>query len=195
MHLRRASVATPIGPMLALSSGDALVALEFDSGARLTRLDARLARFVPHASIEDGRDEVLGAVERWLDDYFAGVAAGIDALPLATHGTPFECRVWAALRTIAPGATVSYGTIAGQVTLRPNASRAVGLANGANPIAIIVPCHRVIGADGSLTGYGGGLDRKAWLLEHEERHWPTATSISRVRARTRRAGAQLPLAF
>ncbi|MGC4083954.1 MAG: MGMT family protein [Vicinamibacterales bacterium] len=79
-----------------------------------------------------------------------------------------------------PGETRSYGQMAAQVASTVNASRAVGLANGANPIAIVVPCHRVIGADGSLTGYGGGLERKLWLLEHEETHWPTDTSLSRV---------------
>ena len=94
--------------------------------------------------------------------------AGITALPLDMRGAPFELRVWDALRTIPPGTTTTYGAIAR--TLRsPDASRAVGMANGANPIAIIVPCHRVIGANGTLTGYGGGLDKKTWLLEHEKR--------------------------
>ena len=82
------------------------------------------------------------------------------------RGAPFELRVWAALRLIPPGQTVSYGEIARQIGA-PGSSRAVGMANGANPIAIIVPCHRVIGSNGTLTGYGGGLDRKAWLLNHE----------------------------
>ena len=82
------------------------------------------------------------------------------------RGAPFERRVWAALRLIPPGRTVSYGEIARQIGA-PGSSRAVGMANGANPIAIIVPCHRVIGSNGTLTGYGGGLDRKAWLLNHE----------------------------
>jgi len=84
------------------------------------------------------------------------------------RGAPFEKRVWQALQEIPPGETTSYGAIA--TALRsPNASRAVGAANGANPVAIIVPCHRVIGASGSLTGYGGGLDRKTWLIDHERR--------------------------
>ena len=85
---------------------------------------------------------------------------------MATNGTPFQRRVWAALRAIPAGETTSYGALA-RLLDAPGASRAVGLANGANPIGIVVPCHRVIGADGSLTGFGGGLARKQWLLQHE----------------------------
>ena len=85
---------------------------------------------------------------------------------MKTAGTPFQLEVWAALRTIPAGSTQSYGGLAAQIG-RPNAMRAVGLANGSNPIAIVVPCHRVIGADATLTGYGGGIDRKRWLLAHE----------------------------
>ena len=190
--LVRATFDTPVGPMLALASSVALCALEFDNGSRLSRLDARLARFFPDATIADGTNAILAAVGAWLDEYFAGRAAGVAGLPLGARGTPFEQTVWRALLDIAPGATCSYGHIAAKVTSRPNASRAVGLANGANPIALVVPCHRVIGADGSLTGYGGGLDRKLWLLEHEERHWPTATSVSRV---GRAASRQVRLTF
>ncbi len=98
--------------------------------------------------------------------YFEGELDAIDALPTATAGTDFQRQVWAALRLIPTGLTVSYGRLAAKLG-RPAAVRAVGLANGANPIAIVVPCHRVIGADASLTGYGGGLDRKRWLLAHE----------------------------
>jgi methylated-DNA-[protein]-cysteine S-methyltransferase len=98
--------------------------------------------------------------------YFAGDLAAIDRIPVQTAGTPFQRSVWSALRTIPCGAPISYGTLADQIA-RPTAVRAVGLANGSNPIGIVVPCHRVIGADGSLTGYGGGLERKRWLLEHE----------------------------
>jgi O-6-methylguanine DNA methyltransferase len=161
--------------MLALASDTALCALEFDTGGRLTRLDARLARFFPEAVVEDGENGVTLQTREWLDAYFAGRAADANALPLDGRGTPFEMTVWSALRRIPPGATTSYGAIAAKLASIA-ASRAVGLANGANPIAIIVPCHRVIGADGSLTGYGGGLDRKTWLLDHERRHWPTTSS-------------------
>lgn len=98
--------------------------------------------------------------------YMDGDLAAIDSLRVETHGTQFQRAVWSALRTIPVGAPVSYGALARTIG-RPTAVRAVGLANGSNPIAIVVPCHRVIGADGSLTGYGGGLKRKQWLLRHE----------------------------
>src|ERR1700728_1352170 len=97
---------------------------------------------------------------------FAGELDAIDALPVATAGTSFQREVWSALREIPCGTTTSYGQLAKRIG-RPSAVRAVGLANGANPIAVIVPCHRVIGSNGSLTGYGGGIERKRWLLDHE----------------------------
>jgi methylated-DNA-[protein]-cysteine S-methyltransferase len=98
--------------------------------------------------------------------YFAGHLTAIDDLPVATGGTAFQKAVWHALRQIPCGETISYGELARRIG-RPAAVRAVVLANGANPISIVVPCHRVIGSDGSLTGYGGGLERKRWLLAHE----------------------------
>jgi len=98
--------------------------------------------------------------------YFAGELSAIDEIPVKAVGTGFQQEVWRALRTIPCGSTISYGKLAQQIG-RPEAVRAVGLANGANPIAVVVPCHRVIGANGSLTGYGGGIDRKRWLLQHE----------------------------
>jgi methylated-DNA-[protein]-cysteine S-methyltransferase len=116
------------------------------------------------------------AIQRALRDYFAGDLTAADAIPVATNGTPFQRDVWAALRTIRAGTTLSYGALARQLG-RPKSVRAVGLANGANPIAIVVPCHRVIGADGSLTGYGGGLDRKRWLLAHEGVKSPLAKPL------------------
>ena len=99
--------------------------------------------------------------------YFAGDVGVIDRLPVETGGTPFQQAVWRALREIPCGSTTSYGKLAERIG-RPAAVRAVGLANGANPIAVVVPCHRVIGSDGSLTGYGGGIERKRWLLDHEK---------------------------
>jgi len=100
------------------------------------------------------------------ESYFSGDLAAIDRLPVFAEGSEFQRRVWGALREIPAGETRSYGELARRIR-NPKAVRAVGLANGANPIAIVVPCHRVIGADGSLTGYGGGLERKRWLLAHE----------------------------
>ena len=191
MHLFRAAFTTPVGPMLALASDTALCALEFDSGPRTSRLDARLARFYPGALIQDHENAVVAAARAWLDAYFAGETADISALTLDARGTAFELKVWTALRAIPAGTTTSYGRLAAQIATSA-ASRAVGLANGANPIAIIVPCHRVIGASGALTGYGGGLDRKTWLLEHEQRHWPTESSIARVQARVSRESSHQP---
>jgi methylated-DNA-[protein]-cysteine S-methyltransferase len=105
--------------------------------------------------------------------YFAGEIRAIESVPGQTSGTPFQRSVWRELREIPCGATVSYAKLAERIA-RPTAVRAVGLANGSNPIGIVVPCHRVIGSDGSLTGYGGGVDRKRWLLEHESRHGAAA---------------------
>ncbi|HUR34458.1 MAG TPA: methylated-DNA--[protein]-cysteine S-methyltransferase [Vicinamibacterales bacterium] len=180
MRLVRATLPTPVGPMLALASDGALCALEFGTASRQLRLEARLLRFFATSRVEDGANDVIERTRDWLEAYFAGAAADASSLPLGAMGTRFEQKVWKALRTIPAGETRSYGQVAAQVASTVNASRAVGLANGANPIAIVVPCHRVIGADGSLIGYGGGLDRKLWLLEHEQRFWPTDTSLSRV---------------
>ena len=107
--------------------------------------------------------------------YFNGDLTAIDNLPTKTNGTPFQRQVWQALREIPLGTTTSYGELAKRIG-RPKAVRAVGLANGSNPVGVIVPCHRVVGSNGSLTGYGGGLNRKRWLLEHER-----ATGQSRCR--------------
>ena len=105
-------------------------------------------------------------IRRAISDYFLGDLQAINSIPVATGGTPFQREVWAALRTIQAGTTLSYGALARQLS-RPKSVRAVGLANGANPVAIVIPCHRVIGTDGRLTGYGGGISRKRWLLLHE----------------------------
>jgi methylated-DNA-[protein]-cysteine S-methyltransferase len=101
-----------------------------------------------------------------LESYFGGDIHAIDAIPVRTGGTPFQNKVWTALRTIPPGSTLTYGRLAQKIR-KPTAIRAVGHANGANPVSVVVPCHRLIGADGTLTGYGGGLHRKQWLLAHE----------------------------
>jgi methylated-DNA-[protein]-cysteine S-methyltransferase len=110
-----------------------------------------------------------------LEAYFDGQLAAIDAIRTQTRGTDFQRRVWSALRDIPAGTTLSYGRLAARIG-RPAAVRAVGAANGANPIPVIVPCHRVIGADASLTGFGGGLERKRWLLAHERQHAVTPSA-------------------
>ncbi len=169
MILSRATIETPLGPMLALASDAGLCALEFTGPKkRLTRLEARLHNHFPPHDIVDRSSRVIERTRRWLSRYFEGRAADVDGLPLEMHGAEFERRVWQALLMIPPGETRSYGGLA-KALGSPGAARAVGMANGANPIAIIVPCHRVIGSTGSLTGYGGGLDRKTWLLDHERR--------------------------
>lgn len=114
--------------------------------------------------------DVLTEAAAQLDRYFAGTLTAFD-LPLALGGTPFQQRVWSALLEIPFGETTSYGELARRLG-KPGSARAVGLANGQNPVSIIVPCHRVVGSNGKLTGYGGGLDRKAWLLDHEARYGP-----------------------
>lgn len=135
-------------------------------GGVLTGVHMNEQRHTPKIPAGYKRDEAgLAHVVAQLDSYFAGELINFD-LPMTMRGTDFQRRVWAALCEIPYGQTISYGELASRVG-SPNASRAVGLANGRNPVAIIVPCHRVIGADGSLTGYGGGLPRKVWLLEHE----------------------------
>lgn len=166
MQLHRAIVATPLGDMHALASDDALCALDFDIDARHDRLQPRLRRWFAPYTIDDRETRILERTRQWLSAYFRGLAPDPRAVPIETRGTPFERRVWTALVEIPLGRTSTYGAIARQLRC-PGASRAVGLANGANPIAILVPCHRVVGASGALTGYGGGLDRKRWLLEHE----------------------------
>jgi O-6-methylguanine DNA methyltransferase len=165
MKLLRRTFDTPVGPMMALASDEALCALEFSKPGRMTRLDARLGRFFAPFEIEDGTNTAIGRTVEWLDRYFAGERP--EDPPLDMRGAAFELKVWAALRQVPFGQTVSYGEIARKLGA-PQASRAVGTANGANPIAIIVPCHRVIGSNGKLTGYGGGLDKKKWLIAHEQ---------------------------
>jgi len=133
--------------------------------------DELVALWLPNAEPPDvplGSSRVLARAAKQLDEYFAGKRREFD-LPIAPRGTGFQQRVWRALCAIPFGATRSYGELARAIG-RPAASRAVGAANGKNPIAIIVPCHRVIGANGTLTGYGGGLPTKSWLLAHERRH-------------------------
>ncbi len=157
-------VESPIGTMLVVVDDDgALRALDFaDYEARMTRLLQR--HYGSTYELRAGR--VLPAVTGALTAYFAGTLAAVDGVAVATNGSAFQRRVWASLRTIAPGTTTTYGRLATTLGVA-NASRAIGLANGANPIAIVVPCHRVIGADGSLTGFGGGLRRKQLLIDLE----------------------------
>lgn len=168
---------TPIGEMMLVidAEGD-LRGLDWtDHEARLWQL-LRLQYGDQYAVEATGHPQ---EASRALADYFAGDLAAIDTIPVRTAGTEFQRQVWRALRTIPCGTTMSYSQIATQIG-RPNAVRAVGAANGANPISVVVPCHRVIGANGTLTGYGGGMRRKSWLLAHEG--WELALDVISGRA-------------
>jgi methylated-DNA-[protein]-cysteine S-methyltransferase len=157
-----AEVESPVGALRLYARGEALVALVFaDRAAGVA--EQLMARFGPItlASVSDPGGGVT-AVRR----YLRGDLGALDALAVDTGGTPFQAQVWRALRDIPAGATRSYGQLARAIG-HSDAVRAVGAANGANPVSLVVPCHRVIGSDGKLTGYGGGLARKRWLLVHE----------------------------
>ncbi len=162
--VRMTRVSTPLGPMVAAASDASLCLLEFADRRALSTHLRRLGGRVP-TIFAPGRNPVLERLIAELEEYFAGTRSSFD-VPLSTNGTPFQERVWAALQEIPAGRTRSYSEVARAIG-RPRAVRAVARANGANPIAILVPCHRVIGADGSLTGYGGGLWRKRRLLDLE----------------------------
>ena len=151
-------VPSPIDDLLLTSEDGALTRLH------MTPHTGRHA--VAEGWVRDDADPVLAEARRQLDAYFDGAGDGFD-LPLAPAGTPFQVQVWDKLTRIPYGCTISYGELARRIA-NPSASRAVGLANGRNPIAVIVPCHRVIGADGSLTGFGGGIERKRALLALEQ---------------------------
>jgi methylated-DNA-[protein]-cysteine S-methyltransferase len=161
--LRLDQLATPIGvALLVTDGGGALRVLEWQEFEdRVRRL---LRRHYGGGEARTGR--APERVKKPLAEYFAGDLDALRSIPVAAEGTAFQQKVWAALRQIPVGATLSYGALARRIG-HPTAVRAVGLANGANPVSVVVPCHRVIGADGTLTGYGGGLERKRWLLAHE----------------------------
>ena len=145
---------SPFGRLELVEAGGALVAVHFDAAADGSPQHERQG------------SALLVEAHRQLTDYFAGTRRVFD-LPLRPAGTDFQRRVWLVLASVPWGTTTTYGAIAGRLGLPPGASRAVGAANGANPIAIVLPCHRVIGSDGRLTGYAGGLERKARLLRLE----------------------------
>jgi methylated-DNA-[protein]-cysteine S-methyltransferase len=158
-------LATPIGELIVIADADgALRTIDW------TDHETRMKRLLDRAygrggySLTPGRDP--GGLTTAMRRYFRGEIGVLKDLAVATSGTPFQTSVWKALRRIKDGTTISYGELARRIG-KPRAVRAAGLANGQNPISIVVPCHRVIGSDGSLTGYGGGLHRKHWLLAHE----------------------------
>jgi len=157
-----ATTDSPIGTLTVAARGPKVCLVHF--GPVNKYVQSALATWYPGAPIESGDDP--GGVVSVLTRYFSGDLASLDEVDVELHGTPFQQRVWNALRTVAAGTTASYAQLADRVGA-PSAVRAVGAANGANPVAVILPCHRIIGSNGSLTGYGGGLERKRWLLDHE----------------------------
>jgi methylated-DNA-[protein]-cysteine S-methyltransferase len=163
MRLQLDHYKSPCATLLLVTDDEgALRALDFeDHEPRMRRL---LRDHYGDVELESG--PVPRSIVSALDSYFAGDLLALDDVRVETGGTLFQRRVWQSLREIPAGTTISYGQLAAAIG-KPAASRAVGAANGSNPVAIVVPCHRVIGANGSLTGYGGGVPRKQWLLEHE----------------------------
>jgi methylated-DNA-[protein]-cysteine S-methyltransferase len=162
-------IATPLGDMFLVTDADEnLRAAYWTDETRMTSV--LRAHFRGSGFTVEAREKPSSHVAAF-HNYFAGDLAAIVQLVVKTAGTVFQREVWQALREIPCGSTISYSTLAQRIG-RPAAVRAVGLANGSNPICVVVPCHRVIGADGSLTGYGGGLERKRWLLRHESARVP-----------------------
>ena len=166
---------SPLGTLRVVTDEhDRLVALEFDGH------EERMRRLLTlhHGAVVLRSRRPPRAIADALAAFFAGRYGAVDKLHTNPGGTDFQRRVWSALRGIAPGKTESYGVLATRIGC-PGGSRAVGRANGQNPIAIVVPCHRVLGADGTLTGYGGGVERKAWLLAHERAPFEPQRAVAR----------------
>lgn len=158
-------IKTPIGPLLITHDGKAFANIAFAD--REERRAGELARDFPDAEVKRAQEPTQFAAA--LTRYFDGDIRAIDKLPVIDFGTAFQKRCWKALRRVRPGTTRSYGEHARAIG-HPDAPRAVGAANGFNPISIVVPCHRLVGANGKLVHYGGGLERKRWLIDHEARH-------------------------
>ncbi|HZP43428.1 MAG TPA: methylated-DNA--[protein]-cysteine S-methyltransferase [Candidatus Binatia bacterium] len=187
MTIETGEVETPIGTLAVAVRDGRLCALEFDgAGARLA---ARLARRFGRVAVRVAPDP--GGVIGRLRAYMEGDLDALASVVVDTAGTPFQEAVWRAMRAIPAGETVSYGALARRLGA-PAAVRAVGAASGANPVPVVVPCHRIVGADGGLTGFGGGLARKRWLLAHEGARVVTPADEQPTRHRARRRGAAVP---
>lgn len=177
MKLAIARPDSPIGPLALAVGARGLVRLELDGD--LARLEAGLSRRFGAVDLEE-QDDPQGVVAA-LRAYFEGDLPALDAIRADPGGTPFQNSVWLELRKIQAGQTWSYSRLA-QAVGRPSAVRAVGAANGANSVPLVLPCHRVIGANGSLVGYGGGLERKEWLLRHEHARFAAERQLSLTQA-------------
>jgi methylated-DNA-[protein]-cysteine S-methyltransferase len=162
--MERVRIDSPIGELTCLVRNGTLVGVAFDADADHGGTIGYVRKRFPDEHVRDAHE--AGGVRAAFDKYFAGDAAALDTLRVDPGGTPFQTKVWLALREIDAGTTWSYEDLARRVG-SPAAMRAVGAANGANPIPLVLPCHRVIGKNGKLVGYGGGMARKAWLLRHE----------------------------
>lgn len=173
MQLRLTRWSSPLGALLLVTDSDGVLrALDYaDFESRMHDL---LKLHYGHYTLNEG--PAPNSITDALAGYFEGELDSLEKAPTATGGTPFQREVWAALRQIPHGTTITYGQLATKLG-RTGASRAVGAANGANPIAIVVPCHRVIGANGQLTGYAGGLSNKHWLLNHERQFAPALVGV------------------
>jgi len=173
VELYAQTIPSALGPLVTVTDAQGLCALEFtDCEARLTQL---LSRRFGSVTLHPGADR-LGIGAR-IKDYFAGDLGAIDGIPVNPGGTEFQRTVWRALRSIPAGSTRSYAELAAAIG-RPTAPRAVGLANARNPVAIVIPCHRLVGSDAGLTGYAGGLERKRWLLCHEGALPPSSAHLT-----------------
>lgn len=177
MKLAMAIPDSPIGPLALAVGPQGVVRIEL--GGELARLEAGLSRRFGDVELEE-QDDPEGVVSV-LRSYFAGDLDALDTLRVDPGGTPFQNAVWLELRKIQAGQTWTYARLA-QAVGRPSAVRAVGAANGANTVPLVLPCHRVIGSNGTLVGYGGGLDRKEWLLRHERARFRAERQLSLAQA-------------
>lgn len=166
--LKTSWLETPLGSMIAIANNDALYLLEFTDRYRLERQIKRL-RQNTNSAIIPGRTQPIDDIEKELNQYFAKKLAVFET-PIMPLGSPFQQSVWKALKKIPPGETRSYAELANSIG-NPPACRAVANANGSNPLAIVIPCHRVTNTNGNLGGYAGGLTRKQWLIEHEKNYY------------------------
>lgn len=160
---------TKVGNMKALATSNHLIALEYDHQSRLQLLEKRLQKYLGTWMIQEEENPILAMTKTWLDAYFSQDFSFLQKLPaiaLCSMGSDFEKKVWSEMKAIPLGKTISYQKLAEKIKC-PLGSRAVGNASRKNPLSLIVPCHRVVGSHGELTGYGGGVMNKEWLLKHE----------------------------